>query len=194
MRSIQLPGAYFPQGCAVDPATGDLAVTSYTIEDDPGAVVVYRHARGSGTEYQNGRLFFYSFAGYDGSGNLFVDATGGKYNLAELPEGGKKLEVVPVSGLKIEKPGGIQYDGANLAVGAEEKGAIYQISNGSIVGTTTLQDTCFVQQFFIYDGQVIAPNRCGEKGNVLVYDYPAGSAPTEKISGLDYPFAAVVSR
>jgi hypothetical protein len=138
-------------------------------------------------------MFYYDFVAYDGSGNAFVDGNGDGHNLAELAAGAKRLAIVPVSGLRIRNPGGIQYDGANLAIGAEKSAAIYQVSNGTIVGTMTLQSACDVRQFSIYQGQLIAPNFCGNKGDVLFYNYPAGGAPVKRLGGLSYPFAAVVS-
>jgi len=193
IRTLKIPSALYPQGCAVDSTTGDLAVTAQIAGDDPGGIVIYRHARKSETEYQSRKMFYYDFVAYDGNGNAFVDGNGDRHNLAELPADTKSLKIVPVGGLRIQRPGGIQYDGANVAIGAERNGTIYQVSNGMIAGTTTLRSTCNVQQFSIYQGQVIAPNICGNKGEVLVYNYPAGGAPVKKLGGLSYPFAAIIS-
>jgi hypothetical protein len=51
-----------------------------------------------------------------------------------------------------------------------------------------------VQQFFIDGGQVIAPNICESKGQLLVYNYPAGGAPIAKLNGVSSAFGTVVSR
>jgi hypothetical protein len=195
IRTLKADAATFLQSCAVDPGTGNLAVVNSVTGDDPGSLLMYRNAHGSPTSYSSRKLFFYDFAGYDAKGNVFVDAGGGRsFRLAELPAGGTKLILVPLKAPKVRFPGGVQYDGANLAIGDEKKGVIYQISGGTVVGTTRLQGACFVQQFFIDGGQVIAPNYCGSHGELLIYNYPAGGAPIKKVTGLSYPFGAVVSR
>jgi len=88
----------------------------------------------------------------------------------------------------------VQYDGSNLAIGDEKRAIIYQVSGGTVVGTTTLRGACLVQQFFIDGAHVIVPTVCGSNGEVSIYNYPAGGAPIERLTGLKAPFGAVVSR
>ena len=195
IRRLKIDSALFPQACAVDSKTGDIAVASQLAGDDPGGLTVFKSGRGQPAFYQKRKIFYYGFVGYDNDSNAFVDGTGfGPFRLAELPAGGQKLKIVPLSIPKYQFPsGGVQYDGTNLAVGDEKRGVIYQTSGGTVVGTTTLKGTCLVQQFFIDAGQVIAPNVCNGRGNVLIYNYPAGGTPIAKISGLTYPFGTAIS-
>ncbi len=191
MHTLDL--GYGFQACAVD-ASGNLAVARYNNYDDPGALFIFKNGRGKPAIYENPKMFYYVFVGYDSSGNAFVD--GENYaKLVELPAGGQKLENVTPKRFTLSSPGGVQYDGTNLAVGDAKRGVIYQVSSRTIVGKTKLNGACTVQQFFIDEerGHVIAPNRCHSKGDVLIYDYPAGGNPIKRITGLRYPFAAVVS-
>ena len=136
----------------------------------------------------------YFFAGYDAAGNLFVDgASVTKLRLAELPAGGKSLQIVHLNGPKIRPPGNVQYDGSELAIGQEKPGIIYRFASGTLTGSVALKSACFVQQFYIYGNRVIAPNVCGPKGSVSIYNYPAGGAPIKTLSGLNNPFGVVVS-
>jgi hypothetical protein len=189
MHTLHL--GYGFEGCAVD-ASGNLAVARYNDYDDAGALFIFKNGRGKPTSYEAPGMFFYEFVGYDSAGNAFVD--GENYTkLAELPAGGKKLENVTPNGLG--SPGGVQYDGTNLAVGNAKRGEIYQVSSRMIVGKTKLNGACVVEQFFIdaERGDVIAPSRCHSRGDVLIYDYPAGGNPIKRITGFRDPFAAVVS-
>ena len=192
MHTLDL--GYGFQGCAVD-ASGNLAVARYNDYDDAGALFIFKNGRGKPTIYENQKMFYYEFVGYDSNGNAFVD---GEWNakLEELPAGGKKLKNVTPNGVTLTSPGGVQYDGTNLAVGNAKRGVIYQVSGRTIVGKMTLNGACVVEQFFIdaERGDVIAPSRCHSKGEVLIYDYPAGGNPIKRIAGFRDPFAAVVSR
>lgn len=108
--------------CAVDPKSGDLAVT--TFEDDggsnqhPGSVAIYASASGKPTYHQapatlgaqgTGIWNYYNCV-YDDSGNIFAD--GYDYNgnglLVELPKGSKKFRTinVPQSGTQAVKRAG----------------------------------------------------------------------------------------
>jgi len=193
IRTLKI-SAGFIQACAVD-ASGNLAVVTFNEYDDHGGLLIFKNARGKPTFYQSRKMFFYSFAGYDNRGNVFVD--GSPYaTLLELPAGGTKLKNVTPNGLQLSSPGAVQYDGADLAVGDQKTGIIYRVSGTKIAGTTQLNGTCFVQQFFVdtESDVVIAPNVCSGKGDVLIYDYPAGGTATRRITGFTDPFAAVVSR
>lgn len=187
--------AGYEQACAVNPKTGDLAVVSYADYDDSGSLAIYKDARGKPTVYYNRRMFYYDFVAYDGTGNAFVDGVSGPpFRLAELPSGGTKLQNVLWNGPRIKSPGGLQYDAGSLAVGDALKPVIYQTSNGMVTGTTTLEDACSINQFFIDGRRLIAPNSCGKTSNVLIYSYPGGGAPLKTLTGFKHAFGAVVSQ
>ena len=183
--------------CAVNPTNGDLALAMYNEYDDAGALVVFHHASGKPVLYRSKHLFFYSFVGYDASGNAFVDGGSGfgDFELVELAAGAKKLTDVTPRHARLQPPreGGVQFDGTNLAVGDERHGRIYQISNREVVGVTKLAGTCLVRGFAIDNDALIAPSACDRRGTVLVYDYPAGGAPIASITGFRGPYAVAIS-
>jgi hypothetical protein len=192
--------AYLIGACAVNPLNGDLAVVASVDSSDPGGLFVFKHGTGTPKLYQDSDMFVYGFVGYDASGDAFVDGTdvNDQGRLAELPAGAKQMQDVTPKGLKLRFPGGVQSDGTDLVVGSERNGLIYQISGGAIVGRTRLSDTCLVQQFFIDTtrGVLIAPSFCQSEpaAALLIYKYPAGGTPIQKLGGLTYAYGVVVSR
>jgi hypothetical protein len=192
------PGEY-PEGCAVDPATGNLAVTNFYATSGPGSVSVYAGARGAPQIYSDPSFANVRFCGYDADGNLFADGVDGSssFVLAELRKGASAFKNVAFR-QSIEWPGGVQWDGKYIAVGDTDAGKIYRTTaKGNVVGTTTLSGANYVNQFWIVKGKrhkpssVIAPSQDG--GVVGVYKYPAGGGPTSTIS-VSEPFGAAVSR
>ena len=71
----------YPVGCAIDPNSGDLAVTNIegvtTSGIGSGDVLVYPHAHGTPTEYTCPNLYYYYFDGYDENGNILIDGVDG---------------------------------------------------------------------------------------------------------------------
>jgi len=192
-------GAGFADGCAVNPVDDDLAVANNTVGgDDPGDVVIYPGGSGTPATYYDRRVLLMYYPAYDPQGNLFVDAQwyghGGRLRLDELTSGGKKLSNVPWHGPKITQPSNVQYAGGNLAVGDGSTGTIYQTSGGSVLGTTTLNNACYVNQFYIERSRVIAPSFCNSIGIVSVYNYPAGGDAVRSLTGFQFPYGVVVSR
>jgi hypothetical protein len=103
--ALSLPGSH-ALACAVDPATGNLAVIFSGSGTD---VAVFPDASGSPTLYNAHNLPAY--CGYDGSGDLFVDGIEGTghYALAVLPSGASdfsKLSLPQSAG----QPGQVQWD------------------------------------------------------------------------------------
>jgi hypothetical protein len=188
---------YFLNACAVNPTNGDLAVVTTVSSSNPGGLFVFKHATGTPKFYQDPDISAYAFVGYDSSGDAFVDGTNinDLGRLGELPAGATQMKDVTPKGLKLRFPGGVQYDGTDLAVGNQRHGRVYRISGAAIIGTTQLIDACTVQQFFIdtTTGVLIAPSVCGPKAGLLIYKYPAGGAPIKKLNGLGYAYGVVVS-
>jgi hypothetical protein len=179
----------FGVACAVDPVTGDLAVTAMF----DGAVFVFKGARGKPTGYDTPSITRFNYCAYDDKGNLFADGgNGGKgyaFTLAELPKGAKKLKVVTLNQF-ITQPGGVAWDGKHLAIGDAAKPVIYQFTvsgtHGTRVGTTSLGSPAkYGSQFFVAGSRLIAPNVYPSKNqllsDVLFYKYPAGGKPSQKI-------------
>jgi hypothetical protein len=62
-----------PESCAIDPTTGNLAVTNYGGASKPGDVVIYGNPQRPPTLYSDREIYYYWFCGYDNKGDLFVD-------------------------------------------------------------------------------------------------------------------------
>jgi DNA-binding beta-propeller fold protein YncE len=187
-----------PNGCAVDPKTGNLAVTNYdSTSFGPGSVSVYKKAAGNPTTYMDTKIHFMLCAGYDNKGNLFVDGSNvsGEFGFAELQKGKQTLTDITLDA-PIMSGGSVQWDGKHMTV-ADEGGdlgpaTIYQIAGSKTVGSTVLEGTRVVFQSYIDGNNVIAPDYADK--SVKVFAYPDGGAQTDGIGRANQPFAAVVSR
>jgi hypothetical protein len=202
IKTLTNPG-YLTDGCAVDPTTGNLAVTSFCAGTPAsgctgeGVLSIYTDAVGTPTQYMDPKISFYAFCGYDATGNLWLDG----YNevssqmvsqFAELPAAKSTFKNITLQN-PLVYPGGVQWDGTYVAVGDQTQQVIYQTkgTKGKIDGSTPLLDSAKVAQFWIQGKNVIAPDV--NDANVKFYKYPAGGYPTKTISGLDEPVGAVVS-
>ena len=186
-----------PQGCAINPKNGDLAVTGGV-----GGIVLSVFHQSEHGIWRDARTYTYAamqkpkYCSFDAHGNLFVDGTGPKgsgFVLAELANGASALAPVAVS-QQIAAPGQVQWDGQYLAIG--DSGAVpsmiyqFSISGGtaSEVGSTTLSSTSNIAQFWIQGSAVVGPDRGGSVG---FYPYPAGGQAAKTISGFQGYGAAV---
>jgi hypothetical protein len=187
---------YDVDACAVNPKTGDVAAVNDGSED-PAEVIIFKPSHAPPKQYSDIKnALALEFAAYDPDGNLFVDDPGfgrGRSVLEELAKGSQRLLKIPWHGPPIGYPGGVQFDGTDLAIGDSDNHVVYRTSNGTVVATVTLKDACQVRQFFIHYGFLIAPNACKSYGNVLIYRYPAGGEPVKQVRGLGAPVGAVVS-
>jgi hypothetical protein len=210
IATLSASGAQDLYGCAVDPVTGDLAVTDLGGSAGPGSVWVFINAAGKPKNYHSLHLRTVYFCGYDAQGNLFFDGVNRShaFQLVELPKGSSSPRPIALSG-SVGFPGGIEWDGTYMAIGDQayknqRKSAIYQVSvsgsTGTIQGTTVLAG-CDVLQFAIARGgprakslqseQVLGPDAC--ENSVGFYSYPAGGAPQKILIGFQYPVAAAIS-
>lgn len=199
--TLVVSGALNLLGCAVDPASGNLAVTDLGNQSGGGGAWVFKNATGSAKSYSLAKIAHGYFAGYDGAGNLFFDGldTGDAFHLAELAAGSSTPQLVSLN-QSIGFPGGVQWDGTYLTVGDQTAGgkhlsAVYQFSiagsSGSLQATIALPQSCAVLQFAISGATLVAPDAC--QNNAKFYAYPAGGQPTKTIGGFAYPVAAAVS-
>ena len=189
-----------PFGCAVDPKTGNLAVTNFCASQGGGCsgggnVAIFRKAKGAPTRYTDGSILQMWFCGYDPQGNLFVDGLiGYQYSegveVAELKNGSSTFTNILLDRV-IYVPGGVQWDGKYLAIGDAGAGgkfaaSIHQVqvtgSTGTVVGTTRLKGAGSVYQFWIQGSNVIAPSPQWAN-DVRFYPYPVGGSPTKIITG-----------
>ena len=190
-----------PNSCAIDPSTGDLAISHNPLGDGPGGVDVYKHATGKRTTYSTPNVFHYYFVGYDNAGNLFMDGTDMHvaFEFAELPAGAKSTQQL-MPNFSVSSPGGIQWDGQYLAVGdqvclqcaSQINRVAVSGTTASLAGTVSLADSCDVLQFWIDKGRVIAADDCG--ATVKYFSYPAGGNSLKTIaSPLEEPVGVTVS-
>lgn len=202
----------YPSSCAVDPTTGNLAVTNIgDLSSTPGDVLIYADAKGTPTVVSNPSTQSYYFAGYDDGGNLFVDGLtkvgGGSFVLSECAAGcvGATMTTISISGGPIDFPGFVQWyaPGGYLAVGDQEckhlsQTCVYAVSisssSGTITGTIALKNSegkpvCDMAQGII--NPVRGKNLLGGdyehncKGVNAEYNwpFPAGGSPTHSNDG-----------
>ncbi len=137
----------YPEGCAVDPTTGNLAVANFSSKSGGGNVAVYANAKGIPQTYTDSSIVNYRFCGYDAKGDLFVDGVNSSsvFVLGELPKGSSTFTNIPVK-QPIEWPGGVQWDGKHVAVGDTDTVTVYQINpaNGSVTGSTKFDGANYV--------------------------------------------------
>lgn len=205
--AVQDPGLGVHIGCAVDPATGNLAVTTYGVSSAGGGVVsIYAHARGTPQHYADSKIKHFNFCGYDPKGNLYADGTDAaqsQFHFAELSKGAKTFKTVTLTGGLIYYPGGVQWDGKYVVVGDQSVGgsdvsALYQTtgSGGKIVNAIALDDPTDgsaedIVQFWIDGNTVVGPNNYGQ--DAAFFKYPAGGKPTKTIKSR-YTYGAAISK
>jgi hypothetical protein len=203
IKTLSMYG-YAPGSCAVDPTSGDLAV-SWDDNFVKGYVAVYHHAKGKPTLYSNGSMLF-AFCGYDPSGNLFIDGQYGErssdFAFAELPKGGSGLTAITLN-QSFQHAGAVQWDGEYIAVGDDVVQKIYRFmivgGSGTLEGTTDLESNSYGYQWSIDGGRVVATNiyftKSGSHSQVLYYGYPQGGNATKVITrGVGAPFGVTISR
>lgn len=202
----------YPIDCAVDPTTGNLAVTNYFAKTGPGSVAIYQGAQGAPLFYAENNVNYEYYLGYDSAGNLYVDglSSGSTFHFAEIPHGGTTFTDLTVN-QPIGFPGGVLTDGKNIALGDQDANVVYRLkitsTNATVVGTTPLSDVTYAQQFwltrFVQKGKLsratrlIAPNYGGTGvPYVGTWAYPAGGSPTKTISMTAYntPVGTTVSK
>lgn len=194
--------------CSVDPTTGNLAVVNFEgYPSGNGSVLVYTGATGTPTAYTAPNLDLYWLAGYDSSGNLFVDGEdpSGVVSLAELPAGGSSFGAIAMN-VTLGFPGGVQWDGKYVDVGDQSTNTIYQFtvsgSSATEQGSIPLTGDIDAFQFFIpkfgsgnvnpQGNRVVAADFGSGDANKFLY--PAGGSPTKTITGFNGPEGVIVSK
>jgi DNA-binding beta-propeller fold protein YncE len=172
-----------PEGCAVDPATGDLAVANQGAGQ--GVIAIFAGARGTPKLYYDIHVLPFLFCGYDASGNLFADGwtrNNNNFQMVELPKGGKSLAKVSLDQY-VAGPGPVIWDGNYLVVGVTGD-RIYRFrmskTSGKEIGYTTLLGGISGGQFIIDDGTLIGTGNY----DVLVWKFPAGGEPIQTLAGV----------
>jgi hypothetical protein len=206
----------YPDGCTWNPKTGNLAVMNLLgTNSASGAVLVYHQASGTPNLYYNPKQYYYNFASYDGSGNLFFDGrnTEGKFVLSELAVNAGQAKTISVSGGRIYNPGMVEWDAASreLIVGDQNcenktQSCIYRMTiaanRGTINGQTLLENAsggqvCDLIQGALWKKTVVGSNfnYCGSgPSSTNVWPYPAGGLPNSaNHKNVSQPFGAAIS-
>ncbi len=208
IKTLAVDGA--ANGCAVDPTTGDLAVTLNC--DGPvgacypsGTVLIYKRAERRPETRTDGNSPEMFYCAYDKEGNLFIDGLGKGIVFAELSKRSKTFtSIALVLPKSTGAPGALQWADGYLAVAAADGNAIYEYridgDRASRVHSTPLSGlssgSSGMSQFWIIGGMVVAPGTTARypKGLVGLFKYPAGGKPTKLITErLNNPWATTVS-
>jgi len=189
----------YPYSCATDPKSGALAVINLESISGPGGVAIYKRARGAPVQYSFGFIYKYYFGAYDDRGDLFVDASydvpSEPVALLEFPRGAGGLQTVNMD-QAIVLPGGVGWDGEHVDIADSKSSIIYQFDvsdgNATEVGSTQLRQSHYLAQYVLSGTSVVGANFRGH--DVAFWNYPAGGAPTKKITGLGFPFGVALSK
>lgn len=169
-----------PLGCAVDPRTGDLAVTQEA--SGAGEVAIFPNAQQPSTWYRDPDITTFGLCGYDDRGNLFVDGAGSGNNLAELPHRSGTFRNYPL-GSKFAAFGDIAWDGKHITLSNPTTGFLYRLRFArrslKAVGATRIRGWQnsysghwpYVQTL-LQDGTFVAQS--SEAATLGVWRYPAG--------------------
>lgn len=191
---------YHPNGCAVDPVTGKLAVALRSESSGRGVLAIFAHGGGRPVYYGTANIATPAYCAFDNEGDLFIDGTDelGNFAFGEMPVDYRTVFSVTLD-QTIAVPGGIQWDGTYIAVGDEGEGSqpstIYQFTvsafTGTLEGTVHLGQSARVEQFWVGKTKLIGPNSGSSR--VKVWAYPAGGTPIRSLGGFEEPVATVLS-
>ncbi len=134
-----------PWGCAVDPRTGNLAVSDWFENVGNAGIVIF--SSGSITEYKSTNASGFDWLGYDDDGNLFVSGLLSNSEgeaFWEIPAGSMTFTQISLP-LSVYADSGVQWDGKYMAVGDAFHKSIHQLavsgSTATLEGTTSLHIT-----------------------------------------------------
>jgi hypothetical protein len=202
LKTLHLTSGEAAKSCAVDPKTGNLAVTS------DGPVYVFVHARGPHREYR-ARWSSGDYCTYDNAGNLYVAGTVGEerkfvaaaWALNRQEHGLRRLDFH--GRVHFAYSGGMQWDGHDVAWGdlqgiASHTAVIYQIDprkrRDKFVGNTPLILRGDLGQFFIRGHTAFVPYFIAPRGGaVAIFNYPSGGDRLATITGFRQPVAVTFS-
>src|SRR5580692_1055393 len=96
INTLGIPNGYTPWGCAIDPTTGNLAVTVNSSGED--GLAIFQNASGTPTISSTGYLAT-RFCTYDDHGNLFVDGQANQslVGFIEFPAGQKTFKQISLN-------------------------------------------------------------------------------------------------
>ena len=198
----------YPIGCAIDPATGNLAVADIFGFYGAGQVVIWPGANPSATPttVSNPSQYFYYFDGYGPGSSLWVSGRNsyGTYMLSDC--GASSCSTISLSGGTIYFPGAVQWDGTrgqwvlfDQLCGDTEAAWSYPVSSSGVLGSATTYDNlsgsavCDLAQGAITGDShkfVVGSDYEGchfTSSSSDRWAYTAGGSPTNSVS---YPFTS----
>lgn len=198
----------YPVSCAVDAASGDLAVANLFGASGSGGILVYRHAAGTPIPYANPDQFFYYFDAYDDKGTLYVSGMTSKnvYSLSSLQRGKKTMSSITIKGGTLSYPGTVSWSGSSLVLGDQEcrdtkTSCLYEAAvSGSIASITKsipLTGSCDVAQVALQKTQMFGGNDdyCTHgKSSLNRWAFPAGGKSLDSVTGVHDPIGAAISQ
>jgi DNA-binding beta-propeller fold protein YncE len=201
-----------PYGCAVSPATGDLAVANYG-ESSYGAgnITIYHHAGGAPTVYSGSRFDHFVSCSYDRRGDLF---TASDFALTGYPYRGAEFYYLPrkaTSLISMTLPyrsrsfqwydvQAVAWDGKYWVV--EQVDSLYRyVINVKARYVSTTELSASPNSIAIYhpvsksnSEQVVGAVFGSTEGAADYWDYPAGGSLVGQITqGLDDPYGVAIS-
>jgi hypothetical protein len=187
-------------GCSYDNTTGNLAVIGIG-----NTVDIFAPGATKPTMVLDSSLFFNGGCAYDSNGDLFVDgnqtSSGPAPALVVLPKGSRAFSVVTLNA-RFDSESNADWDGTYLDLLSFSEKTLLRFSisgsSGVVSGKVSLKHASSINHFFIDGNALIISNWAYHRGidlnTVRFYKYPAGGAPTFKLSkDLTRPRGVVVS-
>jgi hypothetical protein len=196
VATVSDPGS--PNGCSVDPATGNLAVanvSSDSYESYGGDVSVYQDAQGTATTYYDPQVIDPFYCTYDNAGNLYIDGLDGTQNMiGELTIGSGAFANITLD--KSINPQSLQWHDGYLVAsdgggGTHGEQPIYRIkvsgSTGTVSGPMLLwsrgdrRPGIFVQ-YWLQGSTIVGPDHTrGGEGLLNFWRFSKGGKPTKTL-------------
>jgi len=183
---------YFPFGCAVDPATHDVAVTNVSANPSgPGSLSIFRPGAFFPSDYTNPAFNAYFFCSFDDRGNVLIDgADSGSYHtlFGKWRRGSTTVTTVTLD-KRIGYPGGIQWDGTYVAIQDTLSRKLYRFkivgSRGRSAGAVRFKfdRSTLLHAFWVQGQTIVMPyGKVSRLVRMLGrWPYPDGGAPRRSI-------------
>jgi hypothetical protein len=181
-----------PLGCAVDPKSGNLAVTNEG--SGAGEVAIFPDAKGPSQWYRDSAIGTYGLCGYDDKGNLFLDGTsgddGGGDVFAELPKGSSNFTNYTLDA-RFDPYGSVQWDGSYITLTNPSSHIVYRLAPSrrlKVAGASHIAQWVnkysggwpYIQTW-IQGATFIAQSSAS--AYLGLWEYPAGGMPRKVIGG-----------
>ena len=195
MTTLSLPpGDSEPNGCAVDPTTGNLALIVWTPPTNQNAFLVYPGGAGTPVTYVDKKSSGLFYAAYDDSGDLFSFSGRFGLSIGEVRRGSSKFNYLRLANCEGCSWSKLVWDGTylTLAYFGNSQTAIGRLATGrkkaTLVNTIQLKDFSNSDGFFwLFNGSVISKYqtlRIGKNQGVGLWPYPAGGNLTARFHGV----------